>query len=243
MMHNFPVEYSELWLASSSLNTRQSKLLIDLLARYTQASSVNPDATFPETEDTKVGAVLYPICMRIQACTVKHAKRSKTNKDNADARWSKAKGKGEGMAEGAAPKAKAPITLKKFIGLAGDMADPERVKKLYHELEAADWIYHGYRLRDDDQCVRCLGCYEDEHCRCGLAAIVYYNAVTRNGKALEIFNALCNAGAELDWELCDVSDTMQKTSMRNGRIVFKENGSENEYETVENFIDALRKQC
>lgn len=243
MMHNFPLEYSELWLASSSLNTRQSKLLIDLLARYTQASSVNPDATFPETDDVKVGAVLYPICMRIQACTVKHAKRSKTNKDNADARWSKAKGKGEGMAEGAAPapKAKAPITLKKFMGLAGETDEPARVKKLYHELEAADWVYHGYRLRDDNQCKHCLECYEEKLTRCGLVALIYYNGITRNEKALEIFNAMCDVGAELGWDFCDVTVMMQNVRMRDGWIVYKENGVETECETVENFIDALRK--
>lgn len=241
MMHKFPFEYTELWFASSSLNTRQSKLFIDLLARYTQASAVNPDAQFPETDDVKVGAVLYPICMRIQACTVKHAKRSKTNKDNADARWSKAKGKAEGMAEGTAPKAKAPITLKKFIELAGDAAEPARVKKLYHDLEALDWCYHGYQLRD--LCKRCLKCYADDGgVRCGIKALIYYNAGTRNGKALEIFNALCDMGAELEWEFCDVTETMNNVRTRDGRIVYKEKGIETECETIENFIDFLRKR-
>lgn len=263
MMHYVKLEYHELGLALSTLGTRDFKQLFQTVHRYCIASAYDPDAPIPTSDNEKINGFLFGICTRIQSTSVSHKLRSKVNRDNANKRWSKdgdhggggdddhhrgdhrgGRGGGDHGGGDGGPeksKAKAPITLQKFMGLAGDTADPERVKKLYHELDVADWIYCGYRLRDDNQCERCLGCYEDEHCRCGLAAIVYYNAITRNGKASEIFNALCDVGHELEWDFCDVTEMMQNVRMRDGRIVYRENGIETECETVEKFIDALRK--
>ena len=267
MMHNFPFEYSELWLASSSLNTRQSKLFIDLLARYTQASTVNPDAQFPETDDVKVGNVLYPICMRIQACTVKHAKRSKTNKDNADARWSKAKGKAEGMAEGTAPAPKAkgkgkakeqpdkavavpdkpkaiataPCTLDEFKNFCGNSINPNDVQGLYDKLQNMGWIYHGHQLGEYwTKCNECYAAKGDGKWCCGMCAIVSYNTLRRYREPLRAaaFNAVCDVMADAGKGMCDVGAIMGKLYTRDDEIIY----DGNKYKTIENFIDALRKQ-
>ena len=265
MMHNFPLEYSELWLASSSLNTRQSKLLIDLLARYTQASAVNPDATFPETDDVKVGAVLYPICMRIQACTVKHAKRSKTNKDNADARWSKAKGKGEGMAEGTppAPKAKgkskaankaeavkakqdAPMTFEAFKEFCGNGININDVRGLYDKLQNMGWVYHGHLL--GEYWTKCNACYDKGRGKwcCGMYAIVVFNTTRGHKEPLRaaVFNAVCDAMAENGRGLCEVGKVMADTRTFENTEEISYNGKR--FNSVQNFAEflnnSLRKQ-
>jgi hypothetical protein len=271
MMHNFPLEYSELWLASSSLNTRQSKLLIDLLARYTQASAVNPDATLPETDDLKVGAVLYPICMRIQACTVAHAKRSKTNKKNADTRWSKAKGKGEGMAEGAAPapkakgkgkakeqpeaavavpdkpkaEAAAPLTLDEFVDFCGNM-NINDVRGLYDKLQKTGWIYHGHQL--SEYWTKCNACYakgQGKWC-CGMFAVVVFNTLRGYKEPLRAaaFNAACDVMAAAGRGLCDVGKVMSDTHTSEADGEIRHGGKT--FNSVQNFAEflnnSLRKQ-
>lgn len=247
MMHNFTVEYSELGLALSSLSSRKFYELSRLVYQYARASAVDPDAPFPTTDDPKIEGFLYAVCTRIQACTIKHEGRSQTNQRNANARWSKTKDdhgavKSKEIKQDA-PKVKAPITLKQFMGLVED-ADHERVKKLYHELETANWVYHGHQLSGDDGCMDCVKrCYADNiGGRCGWKALIYYNAVTKSERALEIFNALCDLGAERRWDFCDVCLTMTDVRMRRGLIVYKsDDDTENEYDTVENFIEALRK--
>lgn len=266
MMHYFNLEYHELGLALSTLGTRDFKQLFQTVHRYCIASANDPDAPIPTSDNEKINGFLFGICTRIQATSVSHKLRSKVNRDNANKRWSKDGDHGGGGGDDdhhrgdhrggrvggdhgggdSGPeksKAKAPITLKQFMKMVGKVTEPERVEKLYHGLEAADWIYHGYQL-SEEQFDRCSGCHSeydgDGYLQCGIPELIRSNAVY-NARALELFNAICDLGRELEWDFCDATDRSDVRLSRTG-IVFEDNGTKTEYDSIEDFIDALREK-
>ena len=243
MMHYFNLEYHELGLALSTLGTRDFKQLFQTVHRYCIASANDPDAPIPTSDNEKINGFLFGMCTRIQAGAVAHERKSKVNRDNANKRWSKGGDHGGGDGGPEKSKVKAPITLKQFMKMAGRVAKPEGVEKLYHDLEAADWIYHGYQLSEEqfDRCSRCHSEYDgDGYLQCGIPELIRSNVVY-NARALELFNAILDLGLKLEWDFCDATDTSDVRLSRTG-IVFEDNGTKTEYDSIEDFIDALREK-
>lgn len=274
-MHYFDkTEYNNIDLMLSALRPGKYYKLWTMIMQYAHATETGDDVAIPVTGDTAIDGFLRVMCADVRENTESYFRRVETNEKNGKKRWDKEKGKGEQLAEDAvavpapAPKAKgkakeqpdgavalpdkpkakaaAPITIERCLKLAGKTAVPERVEKLYHELEAADWIYHGYRLRD--LCERCMKCDEMRH-TCGFGGVLYFNTITTNARALEVFNAYCDLGHELKWAFCDTCRRFRddvKLRRDDNVILFQTDfdrvtSNYQEFERVEEFVAVLRK--
>lgn len=219
----------------------------------------------PVTGDPSIDGFVRVMCGDVRDKTkANFEKVFPANKRNAETRWSneaeakadhdKGKGKRKGKAakqdkaEGEAeageakqdePKTNGPMTFDQFVGLAGPGVDDKKLKALYNDLEAANWIYHGFDLRE--YYTKCTDHYKSAggKWRCGLLAVIAYNAHPNYTSDKKRFDAICDLAIEQGWEggLCSVCETMKKTKSYSIDGVRYEG---HEYDSVEKFIEFLK---
>lgn len=259
------VEYDRVDLMLGSLKPGKYYKAWAAIMQYAHATETGDlDVPVPVTGDPSIDGFVRVMCGDVRDKTKAYFEKVVTaNKRNAEKRWSdeaeakadhdKGKGKRKGKAakqdkaEGEAEagevkqdeaKTNGPMTFDQFVELAGRGVDDKKLKALYNDLEAANWIYHGFDLRE--YYTKCTGHYESEgKARCGLLAVIAYNAHPNYTSDKKRFDAICDLAIEQGWEhgLCSVCETMRKTrSYSIGGVRYEGH----DYDSVEKFIEFLK---
>lgn len=246
------VEYDRVDLMLGSLKPGKYYKAWAAIMQYAHATETGDlDVPVPVTGDPSIDGFVRVMCGDVRDKTKAYFdKVVPANTRNAKSRWeAKAdqadKGKGNGKSKAAKDKAEAkavkqdaPMTLEQFKDFAGDRQNISDVKKLYNDLQAMDWVYHGHQLRA--YWAKCNACYDKMRGKmcCGMMAVVAYNTERGRKEPLRAsaFNALCDAMAEDGRGLCDVGAAMRDLNVHDGKIGYKGKF----FDSVQNFVDFLK---
>lgn len=226
------------------------------IMQYAHATETgNLDVPVPVSGDPAVDRFVRVMCNDVRDKTKAYFdKVVPANKRNAEKRWeAKADqaGKGKGKSKAAkqdkaeAKEVKqekpnnAPVTLEDFVKMGGNGPDSKLMEKLYRDLVAANWVYHGFDLRK--YYTKCTDHYESagKKWRCGLMAVMAYNAHRNYLSDKPRFDAICDLAIEQGWErgLCAVCELMNKTqSYSIGGVRYEGKN----YDSIEKFIEFLK---
>lgn len=257
------VEYDRIDLMLGSLKPGKYYKAWAAIMQYAHATETGDlSVPVPVTGDPTIDGFVRVMCNDVRDKTKAYFEKVlPANKSNAEKRWSdeseakadhgkgKRKGKapkqdkGEGESEAGEakqdePKANGPMTFDQFVRLAGRGVDDKKLKELYNDLEAANWIYHGFDLRE--YYTKCMDHYESAGgSRCGLLAVIAYNAHPNYTSDKKRFDAICDLAIEQCWGggLCSVCEIMNKTRAYS---IYGVRYEGHEYDSIEKFIEFLK---
>lgn len=142
-----------------------------------------------------------------------------------------------------------PISRDEFLKMVGDVAKfrnkecneqvMEAAEQLYHQLDDAEWVYHGNKLYM--QIRKCLDHYHGRNglSRCGVRGIIYYSLFTSTDMQ-RIFHAYLDSIPEYEWmDFCYIFQCMAKVEIQDdGKVVYHEI-----LNTQNGYIELGQKEC